>query len=130
MTYLDTSIQYDFDTAEEVEGPRLEIPSAPAFSGLEWSVVALARRDRVASLREPGPIAKAMRSLFGTARSGRLADERLEALRRIAVYAWHHGYAVPMSEVRAFLGAGFSSDQYEMLQASIARGREAGASRS
>jgi hypothetical protein len=51
-------------------------------------------------------------------------------LRRIAVYAWHHGYAVPMSEVRAFLGAGFSSDQYEMLQASIARGREAGASRS
>lgn len=121
MTYLDTSIQYDFDSAEEVAAPRELI--APAFSGLEWSVIALARRDRVASLREPGRVAIALRRLFGTGRPSRLADGRLEALRRIAVLAWHHGYALPTSELRAFLQAGFSSGHYEMLQASIARGR-------
>lgn len=123
MTYLDTSTHYDFDAAEEVAAPREMAPATPAFSGLEWSVVALARRDRVASLREPGRVAVALRRLFGTAPPGRLADARLEALRRIAVLAWHHGYTLPTSELRAFLKAGFSTDQYEMLQTSIARGR-------
>ena len=128
MTYLDTSTHFDFGSAEEVDTPRVDAPrevapAAPAFSGLEWSVIALAQRDRIASLREPGRIATALRSVFGTVRTGRLADGRLEALRRIAVLAWHNGYAVPVSELRTFLGAGFSSDQYEMLQTSIARGR-------
>ena len=130
MTYLHSSTHFDFDDAEEVGGAADTTPSSPHFSGLEWSVIALARRDRIASLREPGRIATALRAVFGTARPGRLADGRLEALRRIAVLAWHYGYAVPVSELRAFLAAGFSSDQYEMLQTSIARGRVAGNSRS
>lgn len=121
--YLDTSNQFDLSAAEEVDTATGSSPASPTFSGLEWSVVALARRDRIASLREPGRIATAMRALFGTPRPGRLADGRLEALRRIAVLAWHYGYAVPVSELRAFLAAGFSKDQYEMLQASIGRGR-------
>lgn len=123
MTYLDTRSHFDLANAEEVIGRSDAAPAAPAFSGLEWAVIALAERDRVASLREPGRIATALRSVFGTVRTGRLADGRLEALRRIAVLAWHNGYAVPVSELRTFLGAGFSSDQYEMLQISIARGR-------
>lgn len=121
--YLDTNAQFDTGTAEEVDLFGREESRPSGFSGLEWSVVALARRDRIASLREPGRIASALASLFGTARSPRLADERLEALRRIAVLAWHHGYAVPVSELRAFFAAGFSSDQYEMLQTSIAHRR-------
>ena len=126
MTYLNSSTHFDLDDAEEVGASAGSSPSSPHFSGLEWSVVALARRDRIASLREPGRIAKALREVFGTGRPGPLADGRLEALRRIAVLAWHYGYAVPVSELRAFLAAGFSSDQYEMLQTSIARGRAAG----
>lgn len=121
--YLDTSNQFDVSTAEEAGGSPWSASSSPAFSGLEWSVIALAQRDRVASLREPGRIATALRAVFGTSRPGRLADGRLEALRRIAVLAWHRGYAVPVSELRAFLSAGFSSEHYEMLQTSIARGR-------
>ena len=123
MTFLDTSTRFDFSKAEEVDAPDVPGSISLGFSGLEWSVIALAQGDRVASLREPGRIAIALRALYGTARPSRLADGRLEALRRIAVLAWHHGYSVPVSELRAFLAAGFSTDQYEMLQTSIARGR-------
>jgi hypothetical protein len=122
--YLDTTnSQFDVSTAEEAVDAPWSAATIPAFSGLEWSVIALAQRDRVASLREPGRIATALRVVFGTSRPGRLADSRLEALRRIAVLAWHHGYSVPVSELRAFFAAGFSKDQYEMLQTSIGRGR-------
>lgn len=124
MTHLNTNTQFDFTKAEEVDGRHPAAPATPGFSGLEWSVIALARRDRIASLREPGRISRALRTVFGTSRPSQLADGRLEALRRIAVLAWHRGYAVPVAELRAFLGAGFTTDQYEMLQASIARGRE------
>ncbi len=121
--YLDTSSQFEVDAAEDVGSSPWLAPSMPAFSALEWSVIALVQRDRIASLRQPGRIATALGALFGTSRPSRLADGRLEALRRIAVLAWHRGYSVPVSELRAFLAAGFSSEQYEMLQASIGRGR-------
>ncbi len=103
---------------------REEVAAASeGFSGLEWSVIALAQRDRLATLRTPGRIATALGNLFGTTRNPRLADERLEALRRMAVLAWHHSYVVPVSELKAFLAAGFSVNQYEALQASIGQGR-------
>jgi hypothetical protein len=124
MTYLDTSTDL-FSHAEEIDARDVTAPPTPGFSGLEWSVIALAERDRIGSLRQPGRIATALAAVFGTARPSRLADERLEALRRMAVLAWHHSYAVPVSELRAFIAAGFSTDQYEMLQTSIARGRSA-----
>jgi hypothetical protein len=97
----------------------------PRLSGLEWSIVALAERASLASLREPGRVATALAGLFGRSPDKRLADERLEALRRIAVLAWHQSWKVPTSELRAFVAAGFSLDQYELLQASISRGRAA-----
>jgi hypothetical protein len=94
------------------------------LSALEWSVVAFAQRDSLASLGEPGRFAAALGSLFGR-RDRRVIDPRLESLRRIAVLAWHRGWQVPASELRAFVKAGFSLDQYELLQTSIARGRSA-----
>lgn len=95
------------------------------FSALEWSVIAIARRDRMSTLREPGPISIAMGVVFGGQRDPRLADPRLEALRRMAVLTWHRGYVVPTSEVRAFVAAGFTIDQYETLVSSISAGRAA-----
>ena len=88
------------------------------LSGLEWSVVAIARRDRPASLRRPGRMAVALRALFKQP-NPKLADERLEALRRMAVLTWQDGYTVPSREVHAFLEAGFTSGQYETLVDSI-----------
>ena len=130
MAYLDLTL-----AGAAAFGERHAVPPAPAapepvvrrpesgFSGLEWSVVALARREGPSTLKEPGRIAKALGSLFGTGRDSRLPDQRLEALRRMAVLAWQSGYAIPTSELRAFKTAGFTLDQYEALQASIGRGR-------
>ena len=110
--------------AKRVSEPVVVTPShdpAPTrgrLSALEWSVVALARRDRLSSLGEPSRMAVAMRALFKQ-HNPRLADERLEALRRAAVLTWHHGYVVPSHEVDAFLAAGFTTDQYETMADSI-----------
>lgn len=95
------------------------------LSGLEWSVVAIAQRDSLSSLNAPGRVSIALGALFGGKRDPRLADPRLEALRRMAVLAWHRGYSVPVSEVKAFLAAGFTTHHYDVLLASISRGRTA-----
>lgn len=87
----------------------------PVLSDLERSVIAIARRDRVSSLRTPGRLSRWLGVLFGLRTSPRLADSRLEALRRIAVLSWRHGYTVPAAEVRAFLAAGYSSADYELV---------------
>ena len=64
-------------------------------------------------------------SWFGSRRNPDLADPRLEALRRLAVIAWHRGYAIATAEIRAFKQAGFTMAQYELVLASISRGRDA-----
>lgn len=87
---------------------------AERLTALEWSVVAIARTDRRASLRPPGRVASVLRALFRQP-NPRLADTRLEALRRMAVLTWHHGYTVPSREVRAFLDAGYTAGQYETM---------------
>ncbi len=89
-------------------------PVADRLTPLEWSVVAIARRDRRSTLRRPGRLSVAIRMLFGRP-NPMLADVRLEALRRMAVLTWRDGYTVPSREVRTFLAAGFTPGQYETL---------------
>ncbi|WBY09167.1 hypothetical protein PIB19_07410 [Sphingomonas sp. 7/4-4] len=96
------------------------------LSALEWQVVAIAQHDRLSSLEKPGKLATALTMIFGGQRPNpELADSRLEALRRLAVLAWHKGYTVPRAAIRAFHEAGFTTEQYETLLASISRGRAA-----
>lgn len=111
--------------------PRAGNDDAPLgrLSALEWSVVMLARRDGLSTLREPGPIGLAMAALFGGRQNPRLTDERLEALRRFSVLAWHHGYHVPKSATRELLAAGFGEDQLETLLASVTHARAAARTR-
>ena len=92
------------------------------LTALERSVVAIARRDGLASLRQPSRWTHAMRTLLKQP-NPRLADPRLEALRRIAVLSWRHGYSVPSHEVTAFMAAGFTSAQYEAVVDSIGAAR-------
>jgi len=128
MAYLafdDTGIApVETRTVETVVTPVADSVPPARLSALEWSVVALARRDGLGSLRAPGRMAVALRAVFRQ-HNPRLADERLEALRRMAVLSWHYGYTVPTRELRAFFAAGFSSDQYELLLASIGASRVA-----
>ncbi|MFW2830002.1 hypothetical protein [Sphingomonas sp. ID0503] len=97
--------------------------SASALSPLEWTTVALARNDSLSSLTEPSRLARALGGLFGLGSQSRLADPRLEALRRLAVNAWHHGYTLPVSEIKAFVTAGFTIGQLEAVLASVGKAR-------
>ncbi|WP_428685501.1 hypothetical protein [Sphingopyxis sp.] len=104
-----------------VQAPAAPKAHSPAgFSALEWSVVMLARHDRPSSLREPGRITRWLGRIFGEAFNRRLADPRLEALRRMAVLTWHHSYSVPKTELKAFFAAGFDTDHYELLGKRVA----------
>lgn len=102
---------------------ELPAPLQPAgFSPLEWVVVALAQHDPLSSLESPGRIAVALGLLFGRQTNPRLADPRLEALRRFVVAARHFGHRLPHGEVTRFVEAGFSRAQVlritELLQMS------------
>lgn len=97
--------------------------AAPRLTALEWSIVAMAERDGLSSIREPSRYVKAMRALFGLKAPNRLANDRLESLRRVAILAWHYGWNVPKSELKAFLEAGFTSDQFELIQTSLGQAR-------
>lgn len=111
-----------------VPAPALVAP-APDFSALEWSVIRLARVDSLATLREPGPIGRFINWLMGRQGSLELANEQLEALRRIAVLSWHFGFTVPSEDVADFLCAGFTSEQYELLVTSVRAAISAGSQR-
>ena len=90
------------------------------FSPLEWSIVRLARMDRLWTIRPLGPVRRLWNWLTGRG-NPQLASERLEALRRIAVLSWHFGFTVPGRDVADFLAAGFTTDQYELLVSSVRR---------
>lgn len=123
MAYLDHASAFATAGAQPAQAWSDESDERIGFSALEWTVIALARGDRISSLNEPGPIARAFGGLFGLGRQSMLADPRLEALRRLAVHAWHRGYKLPVSEIKRFLTAGFTTGQYETLLASVATRR-------
>jgi hypothetical protein len=133
------------DFAQALAGPQMAVgatrptPAVPAisveaqatsFSAQEWQIVDLARTDGLRSLRGPGSFARLRKWIWGEEHSPTLASERLEALRRLAVEAWHKGYAVSLSALAAFRAAGFSTAQLELLLATISAGRTARAPRS
>jgi hypothetical protein len=95
-------------------------PEEARFTALEWQVIALAERDPMSSIREPGRIATAMGSIFGGHTHSRLADAQLEGLRRSAVIAWH-GPTLSDGEIADFLEAGYSHEHLTLLRKSIRR---------
>lgn len=124
LAFAQPDLAYAPVTGPATTGPAIRaLPEPARFSALEWSVVAMAERDKLSTLRSPGRMAVALGSLFGDRRNPGLADPKLEALRRLAVLTWHHGYRVADSAVRAFAAAGFTPDHYELLTGSIITAR-------
>ena len=123
MAYL---ARIDAADAQPLQLPaRFAAQPAPAvervgFSPLEWSIVRLARMDRLWTIRPLGPVRRLWNWLTGRG-NPQLASERLEALRRIAVLSWHYGFTIPGRDVTDFLSAGFTTDQYELLVTSVRR---------
>lgn len=93
----------------------------PGFTELEWSIIKLARLDRLWTLRPTTRLRRFFNRLIGRNPNPGLANPRLETLRRISVLSWHFGFTVPSEDVAEFIGAGFSLDQYELLVTSIRR---------
>jgi hypothetical protein len=90
------------------------LPAPPKLGRLERDVVMLARHDRLSSLQPAGRLARVGRRLFGLAGANRLADPRLEALRRFAVIEIRTGSA-GNHEIGRLADAGFS--EIEIAQA-------------
>jgi len=128
MAYLD--IDDMFAGQLTTRSAAAAAPAVARFSPLEWSVIALAKRDGLRTLSAPGRLSRALGALFGGSSATALADNRLEALRRLAVYAWHRGFALPQAEIDRFLAAGFSRAHVEALLASVTGVRFGGAPRS
>lgn len=120
MAYLDLTNSFA-GPAAAMDAASRAVPSTTdaRFSALEWSVIALARRDSLRSLTAPGPLARAMGGLFGLGGRSRLADPQLETLRRAAVYAWRRGFAIPKAEIARFTEAGFTEAQLELMVESV-----------
>lgn len=112
MAYLDFAAIDGAPAMTALRAPALPVEE---FTQLEWTVIELARQDKLASLRPPSRFAESLARLLGRAIPRPLADTRLESLRRFAVHAWHHGYVLPAPELTKFLTAGFSPEQAETL---------------
>lgn len=129
MAYLDTMAAFR-NGAEPLSAMPAGAPAPAAATGeglspLEWQVVGIAAGDRPSSLKPAGGIGGAIAAVLGWRRTLPLANERLEALRRIALLSWRRGYSVDPGEVRRFLSAGFSADQYELVVDHIGSARAA-----
>ena len=118
MAYLARIEPQTAEPVARIAVPANDIAKAD-FSHLEWSVIRLARVDGLSTLREPGRWGRFVNWLMNRKGSPELANERLEALRRIAVLSWHYGFTIPGEDVASFLSAGFSPDQYELMVRSI-----------
>lgn len=114
--------------ADRIRGaaPAPTTASTSALTTEEWQVVHLARNDGLASLRDTGGGFSLHDFIFGRQPRLPLASERLETLRRIAVDAWHNGFAVHPSAIAAFRNAGFSEGQLETLLTAITAARHQG----
>lgn len=104
----------DFSDAGMYAPPMLQFRAAHAveLSVLERRVIELAREDRLETLRPARRRSWLARLVFGPQPpSPSLANPRLEALRRLAVMAWHQGYRLPASALRDAQDAGYSEAQ-------------------
>ena len=91
-------------------------------SYLDWKVVEMARQDGARSANPDGIVASILRTL-GFPVASCLANEKLEALRRFSVRAWHWDL-IRNKDIRNFLAAGYTRNHVlEILsRVSMARG--------
>lgn len=92
------------------------VPLADRLSTLEWRVLEISRDDGIETLQPPRKRSRLATLLFGPAPPSRmLANERLEALRQLAVEARHKGWHVRSSVIAAARKAGFDDEQIGLV---------------
>lgn len=102
-------------------------PPHRGLSATERGAVKLARLDKTASLKPTGRVYRMAQAAFGLpSRPNRLADPRLEGLRRFGVAVAHGGQAMVDREEAQLKALGFSVGQIASaaaLAAGLRRGR-------
>ncbi|MDB5673065.1 MAG: hypothetical protein JWM65_47 [Sphingomonas bacterium] len=87
----------------------------PSLTYLDWVVVALARTEKCRSVEPEGRLTRFLMRFFGLRTAPALASERLEALRRFCVTAWHRD-VIHKRDVSALIEAGYDvSDATQVL---------------
>lgn len=114
----------DFSDAALQALPAAIVHPVEALTTLERRIIALARGDGLPSLKPQRKRGWLLRLILGpTPPSAMLANEQLEALRRLAVRAWHHGYTLPVSALREAREAGYSEAKIGAVIDTIGRER-------
>lgn len=111
-----TEAENAVETRESASVVPFPAPEAEPFGELEERVIALARHDGIGSLQPPGWFDRAIAALFGVgARGRRLADARLEVLRRAVVVA-RHRHHLPDAHAAELRAAGFTPRQVRAIE--------------
>lgn len=105
--------------AAAVEASREGDSANPGLGREEWWVVEFARKDSLWSLNPDGLLQRLGRFLFGISPAQPLANERLEALRRLAVAAWRR--RIDPALVAAARAAGLTCAEVSAVLNHIAR---------
>ena len=109
---------YDSFRSNVLPAARPIVPKR--LTALEEAVVALAAFDHRTSVEPAGLVGRLALGLFGGHPSNRLADERLEALRRFAVLYRLDGRLLPQDEHARLAEVGFSVDTVEQIEQLVA----------
>ena len=86
-----------------------------SLTDLDWRVVTMARYDGPRSINPDQRFTQIMQNLLGLPVARKLANEKLEALRRFCVRAWFWDL-IRTGDVRTFMEAGYTSvDVFQIL---------------
>ena len=94
-------------------------PTRP-LDDLDWRVVEIARTDGPRSLNPDGRFTRFLRDFFGLPVARKLANEKLEALRRFCVRAWYWDL-VRSKDLNTLMNAGYSSAAVFQILAHVVR---------
>lgn len=100
--------------------PRPARVEAPAFTSLEMQAIALAKADGAWSIRPKDRFVRLVERIFGFRQANKLANPRLEALRRFAVVSRLSRGRPADAEIARFLNAGFTPRHATLLQRTAA----------
>lgn len=90
-----------------------------SLTDLDWRVVEIARADGPRSLNPDGLFSRFLRDFFGFPVARKLANERLEALRRFCVRAWYWDL-IRTSDLMMLMNAGYPSIAVVQILAHVA----------
>lgn len=90
-----------------------------SLTALEWRVIETARWDGPRSIKPDGRFTRFLRNFFGLPITRRLANDKLEALRRFSVRAWFADL-IRSRDVRAVMDAGYTSNDVFQILAHVA----------